>query len=129
MARSAAGGIYIGPVLLVFGLAFIAVPGMFFAFLMWLQFSPAEAAFIDEVESSLGELQHPRDVLDDAKRLCSSFEGEAEGYKEFNEESRIYSIRKSDNGAVHGEDGPELTEDEALVIIDAAEKHFCGGAD
>ncbi|GAA1552483.1 DUF732 domain-containing protein [Brevibacterium picturae] len=110
--------------LLFIGAVVIGIPAALIMLTMWLHVDSSEDAFIKDIESQIGPIHQPRDVVEDGKTLCDSFEHEAEGMPEFDEESRVHDIKVTDFGAVHGND-KEITANEAKVIVNAAEKHLC----
>lgn len=115
-------------VLLFIGAVVIGIPAALIMLTMWLHIDSSEDAFVEEVESQIGPLHQPRDVIKNGKDLCDSFEFEEDGLSEFDDESRAYDIRAMDFGAAHGDD-KELTDKEARVIVKASEKHLCDASD
>lgn len=57
------------PDLLVVVIVFVGVPASLVMLFMWLRLGPAEDAFINDVESEIGEVPMPRDVIKDGKDL------------------------------------------------------------
>jgi hypothetical protein len=115
----------IWPVMLLLGAMLIGIPAALIMLFGWMNLDSSETAFIDEVEAEIGELHKPRDVVKNAKDLCSSFEFEAEGLSGFDDDSRAYDIQAKDFGSVHGDEEEELPREDALTIVHAAEKHLC----
>lgn len=115
-------------VLLAIGVVVIGIPAALIMLTTWLNLDSSEDAFIEEVESQIGPLHKPRDVVEDGKGLCESFEFEEDGMSEFDDESRAYDIRVMDFGAAHGPN-TELTDKEARIIVKAAKEHLCDASD
>ena len=113
------------PVVLFVGAVVIGVPAALIMLTTWLHIDSDEKAFVDEIESKIGPIDQPREVVKDGKDLCDSYEFESDGMSEFNDASRVHDIRVTDFGAVHGDRGTELTDKEALVIVKASKKHLC----
>lgn len=115
-------------VLLAIGVVVIGIPAALIMLTSWLHIDSSEDAFVEEVESQIGPLNKPRDVVKNGKDLCDSFEHEKDGMSEFDDESRAYDIRAMDFVSAHGSD-KELTDKEARIIVKAAKKHLCDTSD